>query len=620
MNKECIQIIKEVASKKKDDDLYLKILTKIIEHEGSYANMVRNNIEISDVSVVSEILLNNGEVDAHFQDLRLKQLTFFYFRTFPGNEKPYSVLFENNNQPCSTFLVGRNSTGKSTIFDAIEYYYTKIVSNAKMKNIPEDKVHEYLTYGFGKITSPKNISTEDVHLKVKTMGENGNYWLNQLNPSCVPAMFCSEYDIFKVGELEEKGLETFVFEQLGYSDLLTIQNRLELIAQEIIEETNRLELSDSPQNDNVEKNVFLEPQDVEEVTRVFIRVYVKKNVRGCIMSQCESFKNSSSIIEEINKPQFNSENILESEKLFKEKWEILQKNLPTTDSLSLDSDIQNQAERLSLMYDLLYMTLNCDKVTDAFILFTKRQNEAQDFVKRLVFSTQEEREESIGRNKILIPTLRVIIDNLNSIRHEITNSFVEQYGSFIEGCLKYFSEDKETFKLNNDIKIVINVSDEKEGNFTSMPAWYLNSFRYKLYAVALKLSLAFWYMQKNKCIFPIAIDDVFNANDFDNSIHLQQFVHSIYDVYHDKVCRSIPLQLIMLTHDEIILNAFSKGYNVKEIKEWGASENARERSLQKYNLYKDNCIKGRLYPYEESEYINSNLKNHEFYNLYQKLN
>lgn len=293
----------------------------------------------------------------------------------------------------------------------------------------------------------------------------------------------------------------------------------------------------------------------------------------------------------------------------------MQKNVFWADFPSLDSDILGQAEKLELMYDLLYTALRCDKPADAFLLFVDRRKEAQEWVKRLVLSTREKREENIGSNESLLSELRTVRENLNTVCREIVNSFVTQYGSFIEGCLGYFSKEKETFRLDSDIKVVINVT-ETEGLFASTPAWYLNSFRFKLYAIALKLSLAFWYMRKNKRILPIAIDDVFNANDFENSIHLQQFVHRIYEVYHDKVCQSIPLQVIMLTHDEIILSAFKKGYNVSEIKLWGASEETCEKARRKYELYRNNCIIGRLYPYDEVlEKAGSDINN-----LYNELN
>ena len=76
----------------------------------------------------------------------------------------------------------------------------------------------------------------------------------------------------------------------------------------------------------------------------------------------------------------------------------------------------------------------------------------------------------------------------------------------------------------------------------------------------------------------------------------------------------------MLTHDEIILSAFQKGYNAKEIIKWNESKEEREKSQQKYFLYKDNCIIGRLFHYQEVKYINENKSNLEFYNLYNEIN
>lgn len=272
MNRECLQIFREIAVMKKDDDLYLKILSRILEYEGLYADMARNDVEPSDTTEVSSLLSDGDDTDDAFKDMRLKQLTFRYFRTFPANPKPYGVLFEKDGEPCSTFLVGRNSTGKSTIFDAIEYYYAHRVSNAELKAIPKEKEHEYLTYGFGKIKSSEEITAGDVRLGVRTTDGEGNYRLDELRPVCLPSMFCSDYDIFRIGLLEEEGLEDFVLEQLGYSDLRVIRDQLIAIEGDVIDAINDLR---SPEKGESGEQVRLEPQDVERVIHVFMDHYDK---------------------------------------------------------------------------------------------------------------------------------------------------------------------------------------------------------------------------------------------------------------------------------------------------------------------------------------------------------
>lgn len=622
MNRECQQIFREIAAMKKGEDLYLKILSRIFEYKSPFGEMRREDIEPSNITEVSVPLISD-ETDEDFIDLRLRQLVFRYFRTFsidPESQKNYGVLFESNGEPCSTFLVGKNGTGKSTIFDAIEYYYAHKISNAELKAIPKSKEHEYLTYGFGKVNeSNRTIEVKDVRLAVKTQASNEDYELNALNAVCLPAMFCSDYDIFRIGQREDEDLRDFFFEQLGYSDLLTIRERLNSIVNEITKEINDLK---APEN-NEDEEVFLEPQDVEMVIHVFIDYYHKN--RDLAIALCEKYINhdngANPILEEIQKPQFRKENTSESQMLFESEWNTLQRNVCWTDKPELDSGIWELAEKLGLMYTLLNMALRCEKPTDAFALFTDQQSEAQKRVKTLVLSNQKQREVNIAKNEKLASELRTIIEDLDMTLRGLVTGFVAQYGSFIEECLGYFSNENETFRLTNEIKVSIKVNKERDV-FSTTPAWYLNSFRFKLYVIALKISLAFWYMQRNRRIIPIAIDDVFNANDFDNSIHLQQFVHSIYELYNDKVCPTIPLQLILLTHDEIILSAFQKGYNINEIKGWGAPKEVQKKQRQKYNLYKNNCIVGRLLPCKDAKGMDSGQKNtpSDFYNLYHVLN
>ena len=79
----------------------------------------------------------------------------------PRHDLPYGVEFTNTSgEPCSLFLVGKNGTGKSTIFDALEWIYAGKVSNAEDRGVKnQEKLYEYLTYGFNLVPgiSPEKV-------------------------------------------------------------------------------------------------------------------------------------------------------------------------------------------------------------------------------------------------------------------------------------------------------------------------------------------------------------------------------------------------------------------------------------------------------------------------------
>lgn len=583
ISKESLQIFREIAANNKDGDLYLKILSVIINYTGRYDEMPIHPLLDSISTEVSPLLTEKNISDKDFKDLRLKMLEFRYFRSFPAeSDTNFGLQFQKDGNPCSTFLVGNNSTGKSTIFDAIEYYYAHKLSNAEIKSIPEKVYEQYLTYGFGQINGEKKITSGDVRLIVKTQAEKRSYRLGELNNSfCTSAMFCSENDIYNIEKVGNGDLEQFFFEQLGYADLKTILDRLK----ELVVELKR--------RSDEQDNTFLEPKDIERVIQVFMDHYYHN--REWALKQCELYLN---IIKEKETEEVFRTEISQSDNFFAEEWKELRNSILYSDFPYMDAEVQGKEDKIELKYELLKEALSCGKPTDANDLFKEEYSKSQ----QALASSLQEASTSGKENEDILQVLRKIISDLGLAIQGIVSNFVEQYGKFIEGCLAYFSEKGESFRLGNDLKMHIHV-DKDEGSFDTFPAEYLNAFRFKLYAISLKLSLAFWYMKKNCCVLPVAIDDVFNANDFDNSRHLQHFVHTIYELYHDKVCADKPLQLIMLTHDEIILNAFRKGFNVNKISRWGEPKEEAEKHERQYRLYKDNCIVGRIFAPEKAKKI-----------------
>ena len=125
-----------------------------------------------------------------------------------------------------------------------------------------------------------------------------------------------------------------------------------------------------------------------------------------------------------------------------------------------------------------------------------------------------------------------------------------------------------------------------------------------MYAVSFKIALALMEMKQKGIRVPLVIDDVFNASDFDNNIRLEYFVHNIYKAY-EMMDKKIPLQLILLTHDEMVQTAFRKGANVIE------EDSDEVRQPREY-------ISGRLFNYSYAKQMSEELKDERitFYNLY----
>ena len=108
-------------------------------------------------------------------------------------------------------------------------------------------------------------------------------------------------------------------------------------------------------------------------------------------------------------------------------------------------------------------------------------------------------------------------------------------------------------------------------------------------------------MKKIKKILPIVIDDIFSSSDFNNSNRLDYLIFNIFSLYHrhiNKGCNcDIPLQLIILTHDNLAKLSLEKGFKASMMARKLTSDMISKRIfapndiLVKENVFsKDNVI------------------------------
>ena len=202
-------------------------------------------------------------------------------------------------------------------------------------------------------------------------------------------------------------------------------------------------------------------------------------------------------------------------------------------------------------------------------------------------------------------------------KESILSDFIKDSKRFIENVLTGFSEfDTFELKADNGTFVRIVAQDHHGDSFFARPNEYLNSFRFVLYCVSLKLALAFWQMKRNKAITPIVIDDVFDASDFENSLKLEKFVYEIFRAFALMAKEEnikIPLQLIVLTHDQLMKSSFERG-----IIRYKIESTITERGL----MEPASCVCGRLFPLRDIEKASKNdvIDSYENYrNLYIRL-
>lgn len=91
------------------------------------------------------------------------------------------------------------------------------------------------------------------------------------------------------------------------------------------------------------------------------------------------------------------------------------------------------------------------------------------------------------------------------------------------------------------------------------PVEYFNTFRLKLFCVALKMALFCCAKKIHSVNMPFVIDDIFDSTDFSNRVRIRRFIRELIKA-HDSVLSTslessniiLPIQLIFFTQDNII--------------------------------------------------------------------
>ena len=121
------------------------------------------------------------------------------------------------------------------------------------------------------------------------------------------------------------------------------------------------------------------------------------------------------------------------------------------------------------------------------------------------------------------------------------------------------NEKIDIITIDNEIHAVISNDKIFGKGVTTTPELFYNSFRYKLYCISVKVSLAFLTMKFSGINAPLFFDDVFNASDFDNSINIDNFFNIVISSYEKLgIGKKKDLQIVLFTHDEVVLNSISQ--------------------------------------------------------------
>lgn len=472
-------------------------------------------------------------------DLRVKYITLNGFRTYPEHEPPFGLLLaDEEGNACSGFFLAANGVGKTTIYSALQKVYLGRISNDVYNNLSaEDKI-KYEEFGLHEINikgkkedAIKIISASDSPIKpCQSFGE-------VLSP-----FFISDEDITA---LQKADLSEYILSQLGYYDIIHLRAKLNNILLEYKQlSKNKLSKEDII---NIASFTLEHANDTKLNETILERTKLKEDISNFWLS--DGFPTLL--------PQWRKEyrNQKEQESQDTDKADAANGGISAVFEVSHTIAENILFEAFNLIKDWLTL-INSGEDNSPKVL----KEVIEKYESAVSFPLNSERDVS-DRQKILY----IIIRALNEQIIKIEERFYD-IKDFIAETLSDFSDTDDNIvefnfeKVENDIdKIYVNIQVNKgKSKFNASPKLYYNTFRFKLYAVALKIALAFHTMREYNINVPIVIDDVFSASDFDNTLRLSKFVRQIYDTYEQKVGFTTPLQLILFTHDDGILQTFAQ--------------------------------------------------------------
>lgn len=596
----------------KEDHVACDIIRKLInfpkplsELDDQFLRMKHDNDDVVDIVDV--------HVPAEFIDARVRSLKFKNFRAFPDDRYGISFMKKLNNDEtiCSLFLVGANSSGKSTVCDALEYAYTGDV--ASVHHLTDVDLKKFLTFGF----EDGKVKKEDVCLTLETAQNEEAIAIKlttQVEPKCTASFFCSDNDVEELERCKEQ-IDEYLLNQLGYGELLTLLEKLTHIHETIdtgIENTN---------------TSILGTADIRKIIDAYLAIHNDEDEKKKV-GNIRKEGAISNIINEMRSRNANIPSEIENKErtiriwksfrripkgYFEEEWIKLINNIIIDEQNTIrrlekrSSQIRLLQQKLTLLYEKLDTALNVKNgLDDIYVEYYKVDRGYSGLAGGAIKS------EDVEEWKQYSMKLEELGRLLNEEIVAITEGFCKDNKEYLTSTMNSFSPSSEQFILEySGGHAKAKIHSDLNGGFSGSPKTYYNTFRFKLYVIALKISLAFLYMRRRKIIVPIVIDDVFNANDFDNSIKLERFVYSIFKTYEETVESGIPLQLIVLTHDEMVQTAFRKGAKIMH-----------ERGVLTGKISADQMecrdfICGRLFHYTQAEEIKkAGFDYEDFDNLY----
>lgn len=534
-----------------------------------------------------------------FVDYRIKGVALKGVRYYPAKESEfYGVRMRNmDRKPCSAIFLGVNGVGKSSIYCALEWATLGYSDIANQRGYLDKQQVQFI----------RNLRTELEGVKILLSTEQGRFShgiSTSPRPIAYPAYFCMEHD---VESLYRTISPMFIARQLGMMDYLEfikiLRNMIgarDASIEEYSELSNGLKIQKARYwlmerfgqlqekqkffNEIQQGKAFYEDWSHPLKDKKAMEEYHRSKIKELVM---------------VLLPDQETADTPDSDDIFKvlpKSAEIISLAPPDIKKLNpkgLEEYLNKIGETFQGLFDLLWSWQD-HRVSEYRI-----DKSALEEQKNIIESINSDLEE-IRMDMPLIEVSQKVINEMQQTLNALVSHYtgvlaeVQQTGNRVFAALfdGFFEPDLQRVEIRipSDglfgIQVVLSVKDpqgkeEEATNTATDPQRFLNTFRFKLFCVALKAALAFTCSKIYKMNFPLVMDDIFDSSDFSNRRKIREFIYHLFKVHHGLFGEKHPLQVIFFTQDDVVGESVYKG-----IRDFSPDEGV------KYS---------RLFPYRELE-------------------
>ena len=555
-----------------------------------------------------------------YGDRRLQRLYLKGVRKFPPSENNfYSLVLGEADECYSCVFLGTNGVGKTSLYSAIEWASLGRLDSAKCRGYKDNESQiEFLKY--------HNADSKEVEIYLHSRSGIREFNLSSSKDLSVkfslPAFFCMEQDVV---ELSKSDYSYYIAEQIGLSDFFELignierlhdsyKNYIDRYNAEVIEiadyEFKLTLLTRLSQINDCDYSILLNASDILSARK---HLKHKTSNRICYYSSLvRRIKRIRSLFVELMGDYKDSE-----DKVTRIYNFVDAKELEIFDSRStqlLESTIEDRIPRfeklLISIYEALSPTVIEESSQRSMRALTKMQYLNVDLYKI---------SDRINQKKGILHNLEKECGILGVEYHRITGLeqvrilLLNEYREYITELVKigdsifnyvfndFLGNDISSVRLEvssnqKSLNVVFNAINPIDQSVIGEvnPRKYLNTFRFKLFCVLLKVALSFCCMKWYNIEFPIVIDDVFDSSDFNNRERIRTLIHKIYCSYSKLFKeREHPLQMIFFTQDDVISDSVYRG--IKDSPDFGTVKYSRIFNFTEAKDYewKDGILNGK---------------------------